>query len=83
MWDPIVSVPDHCLSFYFDDNLSPLGILRNSRWRPRGQPNIGVAILNIFLFWGYKIVSGVKSSLLKCNYTCIFPRLKTQDDRQK
>ena len=18
MWDPIVSVPDHCLSFYFD-----------------------------------------------------------------
>ena len=20
MWDLIVSVPDHCLSFYFDDN---------------------------------------------------------------
>ena len=20
MWDPIVSVPDHCLSFYFEDD---------------------------------------------------------------
>ena len=23
MWDLIVSVPDHCLSFYFEPNLPP------------------------------------------------------------
>ena len=25
MWDLIVSVPDHCLSFYFDKTYSPVG----------------------------------------------------------
>ena len=23
MWDPIVSVPDHCLSFYLVSNMTP------------------------------------------------------------
>ena len=30
MWDLIVSVPDHCLSFYFKKNLGMLNILLRS-----------------------------------------------------
>ena len=27
MWDLIVSVPDHCLSFYFTENTRKMGII--------------------------------------------------------
>ena len=32
MWDLIVSVPDHCLSFYFEIKVTDFEILRSSFW---------------------------------------------------
>ena len=62
MWDLIVSVPDHCLSFYFNPKLQ----------RPWKGPMIVVESLNEVLF---RIQSGPKSKPLVVHHAKLKPYL--------